>query len=98
MITLENKTLKNFLLKDIIRPYQNMLGINEKETKKFDWIRDYYMIPNYITAHPEWWKITIERLSRIYCRIDISIFPIDQTADIIIQGLMSVRIKLDNRI
>jgi hypothetical protein len=92
MKILENKTYKDFVLMHILRPYQNMIGI-EKRIEKFN-SYTYERLPKLCKKNPEWENCVFNRISRIYSHIEESIFPSDETGIYIKNKLQEYGIKI----
>lgn len=81
-----NSQYHEFILGQILRPYQGMLGLEKriefmtyvtfgKNEKTFN----YFLLENYACEeqYKEWFETVLERLSKIYKQCDYSFFPQD---------------------
>lgn len=84
-LTLRNETYHTFVEKHIKNPYFNMLNISEFKTDQ---------IGQYVWQNPEWADLIFRRISRIYSRIEASIFPHDSAGQVIITELIKRGVQL----
>lgn len=81
---IRNEQYHEFILSEIIRPYQGMLGF-EKRIEEIRYVPfgknettfNYFTLVNYAweDQYKEWFENVLERLSKIYKQCDYSFFP-----------------------
>jgi hypothetical protein len=74
-----------FVLENIMRPYQNMLGF-EQRFEKYDY-EFYHSIRQFASKCPEWADAVFSRLAQIYDYVDPDFFPPSPTRDYIMEEL-----------
>lgn len=87
MKALHNEQYTQFIINHVIKPYQSKImdGKANIKTLCFNSPRtntefNYECLINLIDHNPEWWELVIDRLSRIYTKIDFSFFPDERFA------------------
>lgn len=83
---LANSQYHEFILGQIVRPYQGMLGF-EKRIESMRYVPfgknattfNYFLLINYAweEQYKDWFETVLERLSKIYKQCDYSFFPQD---------------------
>jgi hypothetical protein len=83
---LRNSQYHEFILGQIVRPYQSMLGF-EKRIESMRYVPfgknettfNYFVLANYAweEQYKKWFETVLERLSKIYKQCDYSFFPQD---------------------
>lgn len=89
MEKLINAQYRDFILRHVIRPYQNqLLVVPVKRVEKLvyhatrhETSYNYFRLEIEARENPEWLKDIVERISKIYSCIDYSFFPKDVFAD-----------------
>lgn len=82
---IENTQYKDFILTHVLRPFQNMLGIDKTiENIKFkpninNKTFNYFDIQKISENNQEWFNLVIERLSKCFESCDYSFFPSSDT-------------------
>lgn len=74
-----------FVLENIMRPYQTMLGF-EQRFDKYD-LEFYHNVRQFAGRCPEWAESVFTRLAQIYDYIDPDFFPPSPTRDFIMEEL-----------
>ena len=79
---IRNEQYHNFVLSQIVRPMQGMLGIEKrvedlryKPFGKNDTTLNYFELQNWVWEKEEWFNVVIQRLSKCYRSCDYSFFP-----------------------
>mgnify|MGYP000262279096 CR=1 FL=1 len=101
MKALTNNQYFDLVLRDVIRPYQNMIGY-EKRVERLHFQMpstqfgdfNYFDLQKHCFENKEWFETVLNRMSRIYEKIDYSFFPEgDWFADHLKCGLLSKGVK-----
>jgi len=92
MMNLQVLNYSEFVLCNILRPYQRTLGWKKRIEDK-DFIAAYDNIMQH-AKNPEWVKLVFNRLSEIYKQIDVSFFPNDDVAAFIKEQLLANGVEL----
>lgn len=102
MKTLRNTQYEEFILKEVIRPFQGIIPVvlNGKRITglcfetQFDENSTSFYYPNLRDMrYSAWWELTIDRLSRIYSEIDFSFFPMDDFSILLKHALKDKGVK-----
>lgn len=79
-----NTQYHEFILSQIVRPYQKTLGFEKRiesmryvPSGKNETTFNYFLLIDYSEQYKEWFETTLERLSKIYKQCDYSFFPQD---------------------
>lgn len=91
MEVLRNETYRKFILENVLRPYQNKIGI-EQRIEEFT-NDNYFKIIGWAQNNQDWWSSVLDRIRRIYSHIDISMFSDDRTARFIQSALYDAGVK-----
>lgn len=99
MSRLYNEQYHDFILSHVIRPYQGMLGLDERVTaivfKKSESpvLFNYCDLIMFAHTNKEWWSSVISRLSGCYSAIDYSFFPNEAFAQDLQKALITSGVK-----
>lgn len=99
MIRLLNDQYTKFVVEQVIRPYQGMLG-HEKRIDRLMFVQttdpasfNYADLIVYSNTNKEWFDTIIDRLKRCYEAIDFSFFPNEAFADELKNALIRAGVR-----
>lgn len=99
MTRILNTQYTQFIIEQVVRPYQGMLGYDKRierlmfvptsEPTSFN----YADLVNYCSDRPDWFDMVTDRLSKCYEAIDFSFFPNELFAQALTETLLKKGVK-----
>ena len=96
MKSLNNTQYTSLVIEQVLRPYQGLITIDPTRIERLVFNKiakpgefDYCALIFLVHTNPGWWTCVIDRLAKIYSRVDFGFFPNESFAQTLMKELIN---------